>query len=1087
MKFNDRFYPTPLPKLLKIILNNLKNGHVLGLPQQLFFRPQENDFFKTRFFGKPIDSPIGVAAGPHTQLSQNIVLAWLAGARFIELKTVQTLDELDISKPCIDMQDEGYNCEWSQELKIYQAFEQYLDAWILVHILAKELGLEHHGAIFNMSVGYNMEGILKDNVQWFLDNMTDASKYLEQKIELIKPIYPQITEIQIPAQISDNITLSTMHGCPPDEVEQIANYLLSKRKLHTIIKLNPTLLGPEMIRKILKNGGYKTIVPDIAFEHDLKFDQAVEIIKRLLKVAEQHNRFFGIKLTNTLESLNHKGYFDDQEMYMSGKALHPISINLARKFQNHFNGSLNISFSGGADAFNVVNILRSGLRPVTVSSDLLKPGGYGRLAQYYENLRNEQQNLNIHSINDLILHGHQTQDVQKAALKNLNDYADLVLISPYYQKQGFTDPSIKTSRPLGEFDCIAAPCQQTCPTNQDVPQYMYFVSTGQLDKAFTTVLEDNPFPTVLGYTCDHTCQLKCTRINYDESLQIREIKRFIAENNKDRPFTLPVRKVKNTGHVAIVGGGPGGLSAAFFLRLYGFDVDIYEASDSPGGMVARAIPKFRITDQAIEQDIKRILDLGVKVFYNQRLTYDQIEELRGKYTAVIVAAGASKSLTLEIPGYDAQGVWDPLEFFFVTRKNPSLDIGKTVAVIGGGNTAMDAARIAKRLVGNDGKVYLLYRRTKEYMPADYHEILDTLKEGVELIELVQPVRYIVEDNHVTGIELQKVKLQDTGKGRPKPVPIEGETFILPVDAVIPAVGQIIDEQTVPPNLVLKDKIPHSRQPGIYVIGDAARGGFSIVGAVNDGKIAAYDIIRKLNPDFSPYHYRENKDLSYWELKLKRYKRIPPEEVTEVPVDQRKNFELIIETMDEQTARQEASRCLLCDELCDICTTVCPNMANQHYQIKPAKYELQKIVIQNGQVQTLDDKIFEIKQQYQTLNIGDWCNECGNCATFCPTAGRPYVDKPKLHLSWQSFMDSPFGYYVFFDKNTPTVYYKDQNVTAKLQVLQSGFVYETNQTTVQLDRNFRIKSVKSQLQMAELTLDLAVRMFMVYQAYLQIFE
>ncbi len=1092
MKYNDRFYPTPLPKLLDIILANLKNGHVLGLPQELFFRPQPDDFFRTSFFGHNIDSPIGVAAGPHTQLSQNIVVAWLAGARFIELKTVQTLDELDISKPCIDMQDEGYNCEWSQELKIYQAFEQYLDAWILIHILAKELGLDSHGAIFNMSVGYNMEGIMKPNVQWFLDKMTDASEELQKKIELIRPVYPAIDDLDIPARLTDNITLSTMHGCPPDEVEQIASYLINERKLHTIIKLNPTLLGPEKIREILKNGGYKTIVPDIAFEHDLKFEQAVEIVKRLRKQAEENGVFFGIKLTNTLESLNHKGYFDDEEMYMSGRALHPISINLARKFQNYFNGELDISFSGGVDAYNIVHVLRSGLRPVTVSSDLLKPGGYGRLAQYYENLRKEQKDLHLSSIDDLIQKGitapeEDTQcDVRKRALSNLNHYADLVTLSPYYQKKSFKDPSIKTGRTLGEFDCIAAPCQSTCPTHQDVPQYMYQVAREDWDGAFLTVLEDNPFPTVLGYTCDHTCQYKCTRINYDEALYIREIKRIIAEVGRNKPFNLPVRKVENAGKVAIVGGGPGGLAAAFYLRLYGFDVDLFEATDSLGGMVAKAIPYYRITQFEIEQDIRRILDLGVNVHYNQKLDYNQIEDLRSKYTAVIVAVGAQKSLQLNIPGSDAQGVWDPLEFFYVTRKNHSIDIGKRVAVIGGGNTAMDAARIARRLVGKDGKVYLLYRRTKEYMPAYQEEIEEALFEGVEFIEKVIPLRYIVEDGKVKGVELQRVKLVSTGQGRPKPVPVEGETFVLEVDTVIPSVGQLVDNDVVPQDLADKDSIPYTKKQGLYVIGDAARGGYSIVGAINDGKIAAYDIIRALNPGFTPYQYRVDKGLDYKELKLKRYKRQFPEDLVERPLDLRDNFEIIVETLDVSAAVEEADRCLLCDELCDTCTTVCPNMANQHYDIEPAVFELQDITVKDGKYTLSQPHNFEIKQKYQTLNIGDWCNECGNCATFCPTAGKPYVDKPKLHLSWQSFADSPFGYYVHRQDGKTVVYYREGDLNSQLVIDAQGFVYKQGGIEVRYSPGFKVLDVKTDSAQGFVKTELAVRMYIIFHAYEQIF-
>ena len=194
-------------------------------------------------YGKELETPVGMAAGPHTQLAINIIAAWLCGARYIELKTIQTLDELEVSKPCIDMQDEGYNCEWSQELKIEQSFNEYLNAWIIIHILRRELGFEGPlGTLFNMSVGYNLEGILYENVQWFFDKMKDCSAELIEAKDSIRKIYPRIDELEISSCISDHITLSTMHGCPPDEIGKIGLYLINEKKLHTTIKLNPTLL-----------------------------------------------------------------------------------------------------------------------------------------------------------------------------------------------------------------------------------------------------------------------------------------------------------------------------------------------------------------------------------------------------------------------------------------------------------------------------------------------------------------------------------------------------------------------------------------------------------------------------------------------------------------------------------------------------------------------------------------------------------------------------------------------------------------------------------------------------------------------------
>ncbi len=388
----NHFSVLPLADLLKIIINQYdQSNHIFGVSEKQFFNPKLNKSLNTKRFEKLLETPLGVAAGPHSQMAQNIVVAWLMGARFIELKTIQTLDELSVSKPCIDMQDEGYNCEWSQELKIHQSFEQYLNAWIIIHILRdkfKWANTDEPGIIFNMSVGYNYEGILKDNVQWFFNKMNDCSKELSAKSEHIKSIYPNIVNLDINPQISNNITLSTMHGCPADEIEKIGKYLITEKKLHTAIKLNPTLVGKKKLHQILQTSGFETKVPDIAFEHDLKYKDAISIIKNLQEKATENQLHFSLKLTNTLESVNHKDIFpsDEKMMYMSGRALHPISINLAYKLQKEFNNKLDISFSGGADAFNVANIVNCGLAPVTVCTDLLKPGGYGRLQQYIEAL-----------------------------------------------------------------------------------------------------------------------------------------------------------------------------------------------------------------------------------------------------------------------------------------------------------------------------------------------------------------------------------------------------------------------------------------------------------------------------------------------------------------------------------------------------------------------------------------------------------------------------------------------------------------------------------------------------------------------------
>ncbi|RKY54918.1 MAG: putative selenate reductase subunit YgfK, partial [Candidatus Neomarinimicrobiota bacterium] len=213
----DTLYPASIKQLVSSVIHSLNSGKVFEIYKSSFFVPSEKDVFKTAIFNQELETPIGLAAGPHTQMTQNIIAGWLCGARYIELKTIQTLDEIEVSKPCIDISDEGYNCEWSQELKIKQSFEEYLKAWIIIHILRHELNYSGElGTVFNMSVGYDMKGILQDNVQWFFDKMNDCSLEKADMINEIRNIYPKIDNIDIPDTISNNITLSTMHGCPAD-------------------------------------------------------------------------------------------------------------------------------------------------------------------------------------------------------------------------------------------------------------------------------------------------------------------------------------------------------------------------------------------------------------------------------------------------------------------------------------------------------------------------------------------------------------------------------------------------------------------------------------------------------------------------------------------------------------------------------------------------------------------------------------------------------------------------------------------------------------------------------------------------------
>ncbi|MGD9002152.1 MAG: putative selenate reductase subunit YgfK, partial [Anaerolineae bacterium] len=423
--------------LTRMLIELEQNGSIFGIHHSLFHEPRGDAPYATTMFGHHLATPIGPGAGPHTQLTQNILAAWLSGGRFIELKTVQIMDELEIPRPCIDMADEGYNVEWSQELKLEQSGWEYAKAWVLIHVLRRMLGFENtvpFGTVFNMSVGYDLEGVKSAPMTRFMERMEDGSEEIAQLQAVLADKFPQFADMEIPSRMVDSVTLSTMHGCPPDEIEQISRYLMEERGLHTFVKLNPTLLGKERVIHILHDrlGFTEISIPDEVFEHDLQYGRAVAMAEALQKVAAERDLTFGVKLSNTLAMANHRHVLPGEEMYMSGRALYPLTMNLFHMLVGHFDGraltgsgqTLNVSYSAGADALNVTSILSCGALPVTAVSDLLKPGGYSRFVQYLENLEQDMREMGAASLEEL------AQD----RLSNLEQEAARALESGRYKK-----------------------------------------------------------------------------------------------------------------------------------------------------------------------------------------------------------------------------------------------------------------------------------------------------------------------------------------------------------------------------------------------------------------------------------------------------------------------------------------------------------------------------------------------------------------------------------------------------------------------------------------------------------------------------
>jgi putative selenate reductase len=363
-------------------------------------------------------------------LAQNIVLSWLAGGRILELKTVQVNDRLEIPRPCIHIPNIGYNVEWSQELLVEESLLEYAKGVYLIEILkatrafgalADAPGFERNAdAVYDISVGYDLEGIRSDKVTGFLHSLRNPTPQFEELRRQLSADLGEFQELELPPSISDCVTLSTFHGCPADQIEAIARYLLEELGFHTIIKLNPTLLGFEAVKQLLfdRLGYHHLELRREAFDQDLQYDQGLEMMRRLRSVAESRGSTIGAKFTNTLVVVNKPEFFPTQTdpyMYLSGQPLHVISMNLMHRFREDLGFEFPVSFSAGVDKKNFPAAVACGMVPVTTCTDLLRAGGYGRLPGYLFELADQMRRLGVSSREAYVLaaHGHGAEAVEQ--------------------------------------------------------------------------------------------------------------------------------------------------------------------------------------------------------------------------------------------------------------------------------------------------------------------------------------------------------------------------------------------------------------------------------------------------------------------------------------------------------------------------------------------------------------------------------------------------------------------------------------------------------------------------------------------------
>ncbi len=932
INMGEKMTPIPLRQLLSWALKEYKaNETVFGINR---FYKKNNDK-ALNIFGEKLDLPFGPAAGPNTQLAQNIIAAYFAGARFFELKTVQEMDGDELAKciarPCILADDEGYNCEWSTELTVTQAVDEYVKAWMLIKVLSDALGIgDADGVVFNMSVGYDLKGIKGEKVDKFIDGLKNAETlpYWIGYKAILREAFPDKGMLisKISPNICSSVTLSTLHGCPPDEIERIASYLITEKKLNTFVKCNPTLLGYKTARETLDSMGYDYIAFDEHhFNEDLQYEDAIPMFTRLKKLAEDNGLEFGLKLSNTFPVDVKAGELPSEEMYMSGKALYPLTIEMANRISKAFDGKMRISYSGGADYFNINKLFEAGIWPVTVATTILKPGGYQRLTQMAESLE-KCEFKDFDGVN--------CDMVAELSEKAKTDIHHVKPVKPI--------PNRKLDKEVPLINCFTAPCKGGCPIGQDIPEYIELCKKGLYTEALEVITAKNPLPFITGTICSHRCMSKCTRNFYEESVLIRGTKLTAAENGYAQLMEkLDTPVASSDKNVAIVGGGPTGIAAAFFLGREGIKATIFEKEGKLGGIVRNVIPSFRISDEAIDNDIKLMEKMGAEIKLNTPAP--SLNELKeAGYTHILYCVGAEKPGKLDIDSINV------IEFLKKVKAGETAGYGKNIAVIGGGNTAMDAARAAKRCDGVEN-VYIVYRRTKKYMPADEEELMLAQYDGVKFVELAAPVKH--ENGKLT---VRKMVLGEPDEsGRRSPVETD-ELYDIDADMVIAAVGEAVDSEYFEAQGIAVDKKGRpsfcTNVQNVYVAGDAFRGPATVVEGIADAKKFVEEITGKEITAVIPEEAKQTEE----EAVAKKGILSMPKSV-------------------------EGDRCLACNVVCECCVDVCPNRANVVVNVEGVGKQI--------------------------VHVDRLCNECGNCKTFCPYNSAPYKDKFTIFRSEKDFNES----------------------------------------------------------------------------------
>ena len=548
-------------------------------------------------------------------------------------------------------------------------------------------------------------------------------------------------------------------------------------------------------------------------------------------------------------------------------------------------------------------------------------------------------------------------------------------------------------------------CENGCPVNTRAPQYIGAIVQKDYDLAFEINRGDNLFPAVLGRICVHPCEEKCRRgLLIDQPISICSLKRASSDHRARFPQIQKAYR-KSEKKVVVIGAGPSGLSAANDLARLGYAVTIYESFPVPGGMLNVGIPPYRLPRQVVKRAIEEVRRLGVGIITETPIGKElNLESLRRKYDAVYIAAGAHQAEKLGIPGEDLEGVIHGVTFMRMVNLGEAIKIGQRVAVVGGGNTAMDTARSSLRLEAKE--VSILYRRTREEMPVDHRELEQVEEEGITIYYLTSPVQILSKDGaKVSGVRCIRNRLGEPDKdGRRRPIPIEGSEFDIDIDLLIPAVSQSPDISFLPEEIGLEisrwDRLAINSQtfetnvPGIFAGGDFVTGPRDVIRVIADGRKAALSIHTYLSGE--KFEKRPAYFTSVPEFEIEpNLEKIPRQEMEALPVRERTSLETEVDLgFLKEVAVKEAQRCLQCHIftifdrtkciLCGSCVDICPKFCFRMARLD----EIQGDERLSALVSSLYRVPFEEAERLNlaTVMIKDEsrCIQCSLCAKRCPT-------------------------------------------------------------------------------------------------------